>query len=633
MAERPSRPSNHVLESWSASAFESLLPPEWVVHRLDADYGVDRRVEIFENGRTTGFAFNVQLKATEKGSGTRPAKPIRRATLGYWYDLADPTLVVIAHKPTDTLWYRWAHLLGYDSSPETVSRQVRCEDRLTAGAAESLKDEVIAFRHAKELQRHLPIDVSISGESFYGESSAPLRGALSRLFAQNRPFVHVARNAPSLPYFFVRLEDQRAQVGIRGASAGRQLTWKLEGPRDYAAIAADISAVMGIQAAYCGAEDLATKLLIAAAPDSGMLTMAQDLGSVVAMLTRRDETDAVVTLIRRTYCIEGHPQGMLAVGGFLSAADEASRRLRRKVGYAVRDAARTWVSPAIGLYNAANLLGTEDGRESLVLYEEAAMADPSYRNRGYWWREKGTTLWNIGNLADAQRSYEKAAELGEERAQPLLADAVMRTGNYKRAWEILRDANIWETASDAQWRLCCHMLNHILLGLGIESQIRNALSIPQFQPQEGSDLEREAIRAIRVDALNGWAYVALVAVRDELGVSVLMEAICAAVLVPGIAEVWLGLLSICFRDTVLSHEQRMSVAHDALTCAWAFFGEAFAETIYADESLSDAMRQDVFVMFDSVRPEPSTFELRHFGQDGTESTRIPIGRRRPESLF
>lgn len=138
--EMPQRPRGHVNETWSIRAFESLLPAEWLSHQFESDYGIDRRVEIFEDQTATGHFFNVQLKSQTTGSGQSPAVAIRRSTLNYWAELRDPTLIVIAHEPTQALWLRWSHLLGHDENPDTKSRQVRCDevldeesDRATAG--------------------------------------------------------------------------------------------------------------------------------------------------------------------------------------------------------------------------------------------------------------------------------------------------------------------------------------------------------------------------------------------------------------------------------------------------------------------------------------------------------------------
>lgn len=62
------RPREHVLADEGRRHFEMQLGP-WVYHRLDyhgQDYGVDGQVEVFENGQTTGYKFEVQIKGTDK---------------------------------------------------------------------------------------------------------------------------------------------------------------------------------------------------------------------------------------------------------------------------------------------------------------------------------------------------------------------------------------------------------------------------------------------------------------------------------------------------------------------------------------------------------------------------------------
>lgn len=59
------RPPEHVKEDLSRQIFETKIPSEWILRDIAPDYGVDRSLEIVENGVVTGKEILIQLKGTE----------------------------------------------------------------------------------------------------------------------------------------------------------------------------------------------------------------------------------------------------------------------------------------------------------------------------------------------------------------------------------------------------------------------------------------------------------------------------------------------------------------------------------------------------------------------------------------
>lgn len=627
----PVRHPSHARSSWSNREFERVLPRDWVVHSLAEDYGIDRRVEVFEDGHTTGVFFNVQLKSTDVGSGHRPAQPIKRTTLNYWDQTPDATLIVIAHDSTETLWYRWAHLLPHDENPETKSRQVRCEDVLDETTAPALAEEARAWRLAREISRHLPIDVYLTGNTLYGESATPLKRAITQKLSALSTFFRVVHSAPVLPYLQVSVEDTRVMAGLRG-SYSQQITWGFNGARDYSALASDVLASLALACANVGAEDLFVRLLRIAAHNTHTLMEANAFGYAIALLTRREENETVLTLVRRAAAVEEHPARDIALAAVASSGPTAE--LARAVAHVIQDAARRWGRPAMGLYNAANMLRGVDPGDAISLYEEAAVADPSYRDRGYWWREKGTAHWQHSDLTEAEACYRRAAELGESTAEAYLGDLLMRTGKYREAKDVFFDAPIWEEPHDAQWRLSYNALALIVDELGIERQERDDISIPDFYPEPADDsmdaLEATSMEAIRSDALNGWAYTGLAtawAADDDK--SSLLASVAAAVVINTAGFLWMNLLIDIMEDRSEDAESRMRISHDVMWCAWRNFGESFADEIMDYSLITDEVRSHLLEFFEAVRPSPPPMELRrHLVGGGHESDFIPTETRR-----
>lgn len=64
----PIRPNSHNLEALSERFFEQSLPRNWTSDKPSNDYGVDLRVDIFEDDQATGLEFLVQLKSSQNAS-------------------------------------------------------------------------------------------------------------------------------------------------------------------------------------------------------------------------------------------------------------------------------------------------------------------------------------------------------------------------------------------------------------------------------------------------------------------------------------------------------------------------------------------------------------------------------------
>ena len=64
----PQRIINHQLEEISERFFNSCLPKNWTSEKPVHDYGVDLRVDLYDNLDATGLELLVQLKASKTGT-------------------------------------------------------------------------------------------------------------------------------------------------------------------------------------------------------------------------------------------------------------------------------------------------------------------------------------------------------------------------------------------------------------------------------------------------------------------------------------------------------------------------------------------------------------------------------------
>jgi tetratricopeptide (TPR) repeat protein len=358
-----------------------------------------------------------------------------------------------------------------------------------------------------------------------------------------------------------------------------------------------------------------------------MLLTALSFGDAVETLTDHGEGQTLVELARRTICIEDNPGGPAALAAFVRSSGSAPH-IRRSLSYELASAARGWKSPGAGLYSAGSLLGQEDAERALTLMDDAAAADPRYLDRGYWWREKGSLNWSLQNVEEAERCYEMALSFGEDTASALLADVYLFTGRYLKARDQFKKSPIWEDPLDAQWRLSLYGVDYIVERLEVQSQRREGANEQGFEPSaDGSDAER-AMATIGVDALDGWAHMALSydareRADDEASV---YHAILAALIMRGNPAAWLDLVVTVVGSTAFEEPARLSLSFDAMTCAWQYFGQEFADFVLEDESMPSAPRESLIEFFEDVRPEAHPSVLRFHGGDGTETYSLPSRR-------
>lgn len=102
------RPRQHIIETVSRKAFESIIPDEWVPRELSPDYGIDYQIEIFSEGVATGKSFFVQLKGTDSSSKKGEITYyLKNSTIEYYGKTVTPILFVLYSVPEEKFWAIW----------------------------------------------------------------------------------------------------------------------------------------------------------------------------------------------------------------------------------------------------------------------------------------------------------------------------------------------------------------------------------------------------------------------------------------------------------------------------------------------------------------------------------------------
>ena len=91
----PTRPTQHQLEEASVRFLRGHLPKNWTCDKPAADYGVDLRIELFEDTQATGLEFLVQLKSSEQPTeGHYESIRLAVSTYNYLWDKLQVVMLV-----------------------------------------------------------------------------------------------------------------------------------------------------------------------------------------------------------------------------------------------------------------------------------------------------------------------------------------------------------------------------------------------------------------------------------------------------------------------------------------------------------------------------------------------------------
>lgn len=614
MEATPNRPRSHALETKSKRMFESALPEDWVITDAGDDYGVDLRVEIFENETTTGLQFNVQLKATDGVVVDRTV--VKRETLNYWETLPAPTLLVIAHAPSESLRFAWMHLYPLKAA-ETKSITIAASRVLDASASADVVEEVRAYFLARRLWQHYPVPIVLNGTDLNGQSVLPVKRELRRIIRKVPSLAIVTDSPAAAPHALLQFLGDRVEVSISGTPS-RTLTWGgIDTEEHKREIAADLCSALGVAAGALGAADLAVALFKLAAPHSGMLAETSALPDVIRLLAQTGNQEAILQIVRRTVCVEDHPSAYnVLAAAVIALQNEDHKAILSAVGWALRDAVQTWSAPARPLYNAAGMLADEDPEEATRLYDAAAAADPAYLDRGYWWWEKGRAFWKAQEPEEAEACYRQAIALGENRATGPLADVLLRTGRFSAALALLDTLDMYSEPADAQWRLTRVMLTYLKEDLKIDDQNPADWPAVGFEPVPGPDLHERAMRSLSRNAIDWWAHAAMATTAEAQ--SRTLASVAGALCILSDPSLWLRVVEWAMVDDALDGDSRMAIAQDALFCAWVYTNDDFKEAVEDDPFLADGLKQAVIGAFDAIRPGSPIPELRLWNDDTGE---------------
>jgi hypothetical protein len=130
----PRRGESHQLEEVSERYVRNALPRGWTSEKPQHDYGVDLRIDIFEDGAATGLELLVQLKASaESTEGETEVLRLRTATYNHlWSKLQVVMLVKYVESINEAFWLLLKDIQAPAADQETFNVHIPKANRLSA---------------------------------------------------------------------------------------------------------------------------------------------------------------------------------------------------------------------------------------------------------------------------------------------------------------------------------------------------------------------------------------------------------------------------------------------------------------------------------------------------------------------
>jgi tetratricopeptide (TPR) repeat protein len=618
----PVRPRQHDIQTASVRAFKEVLPDNWTAQQREEDYGIDLDVEIFRDSVATGLRFAVQVKGTDdigRGLSTR----VKWTTRNYWSASVDPVLVVLWDSKSGMLWWRWAHhfdTYGVSAKGKEFTFGFDGDQTWVTETPDEIESEVAAWRAWSDPLPHFPLSVRV--DTAADVAGVPAGELVVRLRQRLRNFPDFVRvNATEAGPLFISLEiaPDSTVVKLSGGPSNHLHHEGLIAVADeqreafVEAYVADIMIMIAHHMSRMRLQSEASALAASAVAASRVATNPVVGLDLLRLLVDMKHIDAALELVRRVREAGDAVDVALTMSALLNASIRSPERDRvraRLLAWAERENA---AGAGALIYNAARLLPEDDYNGKIELLDIAAQTDPTYLDRGYFWRERGGHLFLRGDFAAAAADYERAVGLGYARAQPLLADALLFNGEYQRAAEAFAHVVGDDNISTPEWRLKHAILRPVLTRFGVAEQHREVADAERRAHQARQPLELRSI--LQVDLLCGQALYKLGNHERLEGRASYDLLLMCALVDPHVAIAWLAAMR--------SVEEEAEILRDDVALvARRFCGEEIIDLLLAQPETQD-LAAFVAGLFEQLPPDPDRpFEIRI--SDGTSTSVVEL---------
>lgn len=431
------RPRAHQLEEESITRFRELLPSAWVYRPKSPDYGIDAEVEIFDDEKSTGLSFLVQLKATDNPDLSDRVR-LEAKALDYYLRFDQPAGVARYCSVTKGFYWQWASVIAGRVSRSddqiTVSYIFGEHERWNDGTAERIRRMLGARRTLATYPAGAPMPLRIDLTGIPPSQRYALERAMAKAIAESHGTLQRADRTPHPVEVTVVPTPNHLTVKIDDVAS---MTFDLIEPDPEVYVTSTLYALarlLLVKKLPRQAESVARLLLSRGLPHhDGRLAFAAcqaltaDLDALIELAVINGLHDP--TNILNSAIIHELRQAPQPVATRNAAADKLfSASLET-----VRDTEPERLSAVY--YSHANFCRANGASLAAIRdYNWARKLRPAYLQADYYLREVAGVLFEAHRYTAAVRAYAAAREINDNPELTFLhADALLLAGSIAEA--------------------------------------------------------------------------------------------------------------------------------------------------------------------------------------------------------
>jgi tetratricopeptide (TPR) repeat protein len=448
------RPRSHVLEARSKTAFRAAAPDSWAIEDVSSDYGLDLKIETFQNGAATGMMFFVQLKATDQPDVGEALKlPVSENHRTYWNSLDCPVLIVRWLATTDELYsaWSWNHDPKLKEGQKSATLTFTEVNRWTPTTHSDVEETLELYRRLTSGKLPNPLTVALRLDPSLKEVT-PIRlvnNLRSVLGSLDERFGWRTDAGPA--NFEVVIHPKSIRVSLLFGRITMHIPVKKivsSGSLPY-----DIVLLLG-----CALEQIepvvGSQLIAQAYEFSNLIHMAAAVsGQCLRVLRQAGRHDVLLSIGERLIAC---PAETAKASGlyFLAGAGAPISALNQEQLARFENALKGLPVP----YNWAGYLKVNSRfDEALAAYAEALLVHPEYERSAYFHSEVAGIHFELGAVSEAAVNYRKSLEIEEDpQTRYLLADSLAACGLCRcprSAWPAELRSRLWRISSRTPSRL------------------------------------------------------------------------------------------------------------------------------------------------------------------------------------
>lgn len=445
------RPRQHIIETISRKAFESIIPDEWVPREFSPDYGLDYQIEIFSEGEATGKSFFVQLKGTDSSSKKgKITYYLENSTIEYYSRTITPILFVMYSVPEEKFWAIWIN-----NFKDTTSFKADREKSPIVFEERNLIDsrffESIGEKIDKDFFSSPSISFKTDGINESDKLSKVIEGWIKTLWGEfvvfDEPHIHhqiIFHITSSETTFQIKVEDStlgKFEVPSFQFSEDSEYLWFPNISEDLLQTELDDTFVLFSLLSINNFLDNHFKVLtILLKRYQGELLSIENIFKICHQYLRNKEYDFLQSLL--TSWVESKEFNYFQFALLALLADTAKDDRAKKIYVESLQSAINQIDDnslkGTFCYNLANALrsyGNE--REAIKHYFLARRYEPSYSERTYWYFELGGMFFLTKHYRCSAAFYKKSLDINEKYfgdfGYALLGDACFMARDFKGA--------------------------------------------------------------------------------------------------------------------------------------------------------------------------------------------------------